>query len=154
MLQQLQSSKAVGRFVIDLPGLLADSAGGQKDVELRNGDELVVPKQRQEVTVIGEVQNSTSHLYQPELSRSDYLSKSGGLTAKADRKRIYVVRADGNVASTRSSLLSRNFDIAIHPGDTIVVPMDTERLPRLPFWQAVTQIIYNVAVSFAAVRSF
>jgi hypothetical protein len=40
------------------------------------------------------------------------------------------------------------------PGDTVVVPLDTERLPALPFWQAVTQILYNVAVSVAAVGSF
>jgi hypothetical protein len=42
----------------------------------------------------------------------------------------------------------------MQPGDTIVVPLDTERMPRLPFWQAVTQIIYNLAVSVAAVNSF
>ena len=43
---------------------------------------------------------------------------------------------------------------AIQPGDTIVVPMDTERLPRLPFWQSITSIIYNLAVAVAAVNSF
>ncbi len=36
----------------------------------------------------------------------------------------------------------------------IVAPLDTERLPALPFWQAVTQIIYNLAISAAAVNSF
>ena len=35
-----------------------------------------------------------------------------------------------------------------------VVPLDTERLPPLPFWTAVTTIIYNVAIAVAAVRSF
>jgi hypothetical protein len=40
------------------------------------------------------------------------------------------------------------------PGDTIVVPLDTERMPALPLWQAVTQIIYNVAIAAAAVNSF
>jgi polysaccharide biosynthesis/export protein len=34
------------------------------------------------------------------------------------------------------------------------VPLDTERLPPLPFWTAVTTIIYNVAIAVAAVRSF
>ena len=45
-------------------------------------------------------------------------------------------------------------DVPIKPGDTIVVPLDTERMPPLPFWQAVTQIIYNVAIAAAAVHSF
>jgi hypothetical protein len=39
------------------------------------------------------------------------------------------------------------------PGDTIVVPLDTERLPALPFWTAITTIIYNVAIAVAAVHS-
>lgn len=144
LLSQLQAAKATGRFVIDLPGLLATGVHSEKDVLLRDGDELYVPKLRQEVTVIGEVQNSSSHLYQSKLSRSDYISMSGGSTRRADSRHIYVVRADGSVAAGKS----------MEPGDTIVVPVDAERMPRLPFWQAVTQIIYNVAISIAAVRSF
>jgi len=27
--------------------------------------------------------------------------------------------------------------------DTIVVTLDAKRMPKLPFWQAVTQIFYN-----------
>lgn len=144
LLSQLQSAKATGRFVIDLPGLLAAGIRSEKDVLLRNGDELIIPKQRQEVTVIGEIQNSTSHLYQAQLARDDYIKMSGGTSRRADRARIYVVRADGSVATDKS----------MNPGDTVVVPVDAERMPRLPFWQAVTQILYNVAVSVAAVNSF
>lgn len=154
LLVQLQGSRATGRFVIDLPGLLDMEVGSVKDVMLRDGDELVVPKKRQEVSVIGEVQNATSHLFLPNLARDDYIHLSGGTTRKADRNRIYVVRADGSVATAPRSLFRRTYDVAIKPGDTIVVPMNTERMPRLPFWQAVTQILYNLAVSVAAVNSF
>jgi protein involved in polysaccharide export with SLBB domain len=154
LLSQLQGARATGRFVIDLPGLLADRPGGERDVLLRAGDELLIPKLRQEVSVIGEVQNATSHLYLPKLKRDEYLSMSGGTTKKADRGRIYIVRADGSVATRSGSRFSRDYNVAIKPGDTIVVPLDTERMPRLPFWQAVTQILYNVAVSVAAINSF
>jgi protein involved in polysaccharide export with SLBB domain len=154
LLAQLQGAKATGRFVIDLPALLDDGSGGEQDVLLRDGDELIIPKLRQEVSVIGEVQNATSHLYRPRLKRNDYISMSGGTTRKADDGRIYIVRADGSVATQGGSWLSRNYDLAVKPGDTIVVPLDTERMPRLPFWQAVTQILYNVAVSVAAINSF
>lgn len=154
LLAQLQSSTAVGRFVIDLPELMAMPAHGARDVVLRDGDQLVVPRQRQEVTVIGEVQNATSHLFLPKLGLTDYIEASGGTTKKADTKRIYVVRADGSVANREKGFLARNYERSIKPGDTIVVPLDTERMPRLPFWQAVTQILYNVAISVAAVNSF
>jgi polysaccharide export outer membrane protein len=154
LLMQLQGARATGRLVIDLPGLLAMETGSVKDVILRNGDELVIPKRRQEVSVIGEVQNAMSHLYMPKLTRDDYIYMSGGATRKADKAHIYVVRADGSVATQSGSWFRRSYDVAIKPGDTIVVPLNTERMPRLPFWQAVTQILYNVAVSVAAINSF
>jgi polysaccharide biosynthesis/export protein len=154
LIMQLKGSKAVGRMVIDLPRLLTGDVHGSQDVDLRDGDLLVVPRQSQEVTVIGEVQSATSHFYNPSLKRDDYIAKSGGMTRRADKAQVYVVHADGNVVARRSTLFARDFDVAIQPGDTVVVPMDTERLPSLPFWQAVTSIIYNLAVSVAAVNSF
>jgi protein involved in polysaccharide export with SLBB domain len=155
LLGQLRGTKAVGRLVISLPRVLSSDVGGAADIVLRDGDELIVPKRRQEVTVIGEVQNSTSHFYRSELGRDDYIGLSGGTTRKADRGRIYVVRADGSVVASESSRwFARASQVAMRPGDTVVVPLDTERLPALPLWQAVTQILYNVAVSVAAVNSF
>lgn len=153
LLAQLKASKAIGRLVIDLDQVIASQSGSDHDVVLRDGDELVVPRQRQEVTVIGEVQTNTSHLYQRDLSRSDYIAQSGGMTRKADQKQIYVVRANGSVVANVGNRWFRS-GVEMKPGDTIVVPLDTERMPALPLWQAVTQIIYNVAIAAAAVNSF
>ena len=155
LLSQLKSAKAMGRLVIDLTGAVAGRTASAADVVLQDGDALLVPKQSQEVTVIGEVQNATSHLYRPGLSRDDYISLSGNMTRKADDGRIYVVRADGSVVSGQNSKwFSRGSQVAMRPGDTVVVPLDTERLPTLPLWQAITQIIYNLAIGAAAVNSF
>jgi protein involved in polysaccharide export with SLBB domain len=137
--------------VIDLDRVLAGNVGSPSDVLLRDGDQLIIPKIRQEVTVLGEVQNGTSHLYRAGLSRDDYVNLSGGLTRKADKSRIYVVKADGSVVAKTGWL--GDGKAAIQPGDTIVAPLDTERLPPLPFWQAVTSIIYNAAVAVAAIGS-
>lgn len=156
ILAQLKQSKAVGRLVIDLDGVVNGPTGSEADVMLRHGDTLIVPKQRQEVTVIGEVQTLTSHLYRKDLSRDDYIDLSGGLTRKADDNQIYVVRANGSVIAHQNSQrwFRSNSKDAMQPGDTVVVPLDTERVPALPFWQAVTQIIYNVAIAAAAINSF
>jgi polysaccharide biosynthesis/export protein len=155
LLNQLKTTKAVGRLVIDLDSVLGSTVGSDRDVVLRQGDRLLVPKQKQEVTVIGEVQTTTSHFYRDTLTRDDYIGLSGGVTRKADRGRIYVVRADGSVISSENSgWFRRGSQVAMKPGDTIVVPLDTERMPALPLWQAVTQIVYNLAVTAAAVASF
>jgi polysaccharide biosynthesis/export protein len=155
LLSQLKSAKAVGRLVIDLNAVLEQPMRSPADVVLREGDQLIIPKQKQEVTVIGEVQNTTSHFYREDLSRDDYLALSGGITRKADDDRIYVVRANGSVVSNESAgWFRRSGQVAMKPGDTIVVPLDTERMPALPLWQAVTGILYNLAIAAAAVNSF
>lgn len=153
LLTQLEDSKPIGRLVINLDGVVARSVGSRDDIILRNGDELVVPKIKQEVVVIGEVQNSTAHLYRSGLSRDDYVSLSGGTTSRADKQRVYVVRADGSVVAGRGGWFGGKSDITIQPGDTIVVPLDTNKLPPLPLWQAVTTILYNAAVAIAAISS-
>ena len=45
-------------------------------------------------------------------------------------------------------------DTEMHPGDTIVVPLDTEKVPLLPWLQAVTTIIYNLAIGFILVHEY
>jgi protein involved in polysaccharide export with SLBB domain len=154
LLGQLKSAQAVGRLVIDLPRLERAPAGSIYDVILHDGDTLSVPRFQQQVTVIGEVQTATSHLYGPKLSRDDYIALSGGLTRHADRGRIYIVRANGSVlASDGNRWFEHRGAVPIKPGDTIVVPLDTEHIPALPLWTQVTQILYNIAIAVLAVRS-
>jgi polysaccharide export outer membrane protein len=154
LLTQVKTTRGVGRLVINLSDMM-ESKSDSEDLALRDGDRLIIPKIKQEVTVIGEVQNTTSHFYRPELSRDDYIGLSGGLTRKADRGRIYIVRADGSVVSNENSgWFRRSGQVAMKPGDTIVAPLDTERMPALPLWQAVTGILYNLAIAAAAVNSF
>ena len=154
LLAQLRSARAVGRLVIDLPTLLRDPVGSENDVVMRDGDQLIVPRYQQEVTVIGEVQSVTSHLYRAELTRGDYIAMSGGVTTHANTSKIYVVRANGSVVANMSNFFRVGSNATrIQPGDTIVVPLDTEHIPPLPIWQAVTQIMYNVAIAVAAVHS-
>ena len=152
LLANIRNAKPVGRLVIDLNRAMAANAGSEQDIVLKDGDSLIVPRIAQEVTVLGEVQSPTSHLYRQELARDDYLSMSGGLTPRADDDRIYVVRADGSVVTRNNAWFSSGVDI--HAGDTIVAPLDTERMRPLPFWTAVTTIVYNLAIAAAAINSF
>ena len=98
--------------------------GSTNDVILRDADELLVPKYQQEITVIGEVQSVTSHLYKPNLTRDNYIAMSGGVTTRADTGRIYVVRANGSVVTNEGSRWYSSNTVQIRPGDTIVVPLN------------------------------
>jgi hypothetical protein len=80
---------------------------------------------------------------------------SGGLTRRADKKLIYVVRASGAVVvGNRSKWFGRGGGIEMRPGDTIVVPLETDRIRPLTFWTNVTQILYQGAIAVAAIQSF
>jgi polysaccharide biosynthesis/export protein len=154
LIQQLRNTKPVGRLVIDVNQVIGSRPGSAGDVLLRNGDVLLIPKKTQEITVLGEVQSPTSHIYRAGLSRDDYISKSGGTTPKADRKRIYIVRANGDVVSGgRSGWFRRSQAVDVRPGDTIVVPLNTERVAALPLWTSITTIIYNLAIALLAIHS-
>ena len=56
------------------------------------------------------------------------------------------MRSEGN------RWFDRNASVPIKPGDTIVVPLDTEHIPALPLWTQVTQILYNIAIAVLAVH--
>jgi len=99
LMTQLRQLKPVGRLVIDVNRVMKGRPGVSDDVLVRDGDKLLIPKQTQEILILGEVQSPTSHVFEAGLTRDDYLAKSGGITQKADRKGIYVVRANGNVVS-------------------------------------------------------
>jgi protein involved in polysaccharide export with SLBB domain len=154
LLADLQRTQAVGRLVIDLEQVIGSPEGSSNDIILKDGDDLVVPKRTQEVTVIGEVPNTTSHVWNPERSLEDYITQSGGATKQADAKAIYVIRANGSVVTSGGNRWFSHATEEVRPGDTIVVPLDVERMRPLPLWTAVTTIIYNLAVAVAAVNSF
>ena len=148
LLDQLRTTQPTGRLVINLPQVLVRAGILDFDIELRDGDQLLIPPRSQEVTVLGEVQYTTSHRHASRLDRDDYIRMSGGLTARADSRRIYVVRANGAV------MVGRDSRKGIQPGDTVVVPVATDRLPAVAQWSSITQIIFNLAIAAAAVNSF
>jgi polysaccharide biosynthesis/export protein len=153
LLPQLRGAKATGRLVIDLPQLIEEGKESEYDVVLKGGDRIIIPPRTQEVTVIGEVQHPTSHLIDSDLDVKDYVNRSGGFTYKADDDRAYVVRANGQVVSAYSGWWLFRAQADVKAGDTIVVPLDVERMRPLTFWTAVTQIMYQIAVSVAVLNN-
>ncbi len=162
LVSQLRETEAAGRLVIDLEGILAGDPSS--DITLEDGDRLLVPNVPQSVMVIGEVQYASTHVYEENLMRDDYLRLSGGFTSGADKGRIYVLQANGQVqtaAGVEMSWLQRatrftGSDIGggvIGPGDTIIVPYKN-RLQTLSLWQTSAQVVYQMAVTLTAINSF
>ena len=149
LLNDLTKTTPIGRLVIQLDQVISDN---DYDVLLESGDVLYVPGWKNSVNVIGQVQVTSSHIYEPKLNAQDYIKRSGGMKKRADDDRVYIIAANGSVTMlAEESWFSEGANYTMRPGDTVVVPLDSDYSTNLSLWTAVTQIIYNSAVAVAAV---
>ncbi|WP_045826830.1 SLBB domain-containing protein [Teredinibacter turnerae] len=145
----LRDAEPMGRLVFDLPRLVAESNHGKlsdADITLFDGDQLYIPPVMETVSVVGEVHRPTSHVFQDQFSAMDYVSLSGGITSKSKQKLIYLVRADGSAKKLKSGWRKTH----VQPGDTIVVPLNVEKIRGLRRWQDITGILANLITPSAA----
>jgi protein involved in polysaccharide export with SLBB domain len=130
-LRQLELNPPIGRVVIRIQPEINLWKNTPADVVVRDGDILVVPKKAGYVTVNGQVFNPTAVSFRPGRSARWYLTQAGGLTQLANKKAVFVIRADGSVlaAKNNSGFWSGDpLSATLRPGDTVVVP---EVAPRV-----------------------
>jgi protein involved in polysaccharide export with SLBB domain len=164
LLAKLRAARIDGRVVVKLLPL-EQFRTSKYDLELERGDALVVPEIPGVVTVVGEVFNPTSLLYEKGRAVRYYLGKVGGLTKEADNKELCVIRADGSVVSmAQRSGDSVSWDDETHrwsfggflnmtlvPGDTIVVPRKMDKALWLRTTKDITQILFQMALTAGVV---
>ena len=149
LLVDITRVQPLGRLVIDLPSIIDKES---IDVLLEDGDVLYIPTKQNSVNVIGQVQVATSHMYQPNLLAEDYIKLSGGTKKQADNDRTYVIKANGAIkVPDNDNWFSSSDNYALEPGDTVVIPLDSDYTDNLTLIASGTQIVYQAAVAFAAI---
>lgn len=124
VLTDLKAHPPSGRMVIHVTADIDRWANTTADIELRQGDVLTIPKHPGFVLVTGQVYNATALTFVPGKTAEWYLSRAGGTNSTANRKEIFIIRANGSVVGRRSGewlggdVLSTKLD----PGDVVVVP--------------------------------
>lgn len=152
VLADLKSRPPSGRLVIHITADIDSWANTPADVELRRGDVLTVPKRPGFVLVTGQVYNATAITFAPGKSASWYLSRAGGTNSTANRKEIFIIRANGSVIGRHSG---EWFDpdvlsIKLNPGDVVVVPQKI--IGSSMFWRnllTTAQFASSVAITAA-----
>ena len=118
---------------------------------LKDGDIIIVPAVSVEVTVQGEVLNSSSFIFDADMDYNDYIQASGGYTSFADKRAAFIIRANGESTPVGNNIFSGQADI--YPGDTIVIPRDLDQLEALPLISMATKIISDIAFSAASLNA-
>jgi protein involved in polysaccharide export with SLBB domain len=122
-LEKLETMPPTGRMVIHISSDMKRWAGTQWDPVLRNGDTITFPKKPNYVMVNGAVYNSTAITYRSSKPVGWYLAQAGGATPVANKKAIFLVRADGSVVAGSGGMFSGGVLAAeVRPGDMLVVP--------------------------------
>jgi len=142
----------MGRLVIDLPRILNSETKTETNIELKDGDKLMIPPKNLEVSVLGEIQFPTSHVYNKSKDVFDYINISGGYSPRADESRIYIIRANGQVAAVKNGWFMKA-NVKVGPGDTVIVPYDIYTVSPMVYWTSVSQILFQLATTAAALNT-
>jgi len=143
----------LGRLSIKLSKNLVDFEKTPYDVVLKGGDTLIIPEMEQSVAIMGEVMNTTAVTYVEENDIWDYINQAGGLKESADDEGIFIVKANGESQRIKKHFLFGYSNPEVATGDTIVVPFKMNRFSGLKFAKDITGIIYQIAVSAAALKT-
>ena len=150
VVQQLKSEPPTGRLVIKIGPDISSWQNTPADIELRAGDILTIPKRPSFVLVSGQVYNSAALTFVPGKSAGWYLSHAGGPTTMANKKEIFVIRANGSVVGRDSGGWYSNnvLETKMQPGDIVVVPQKI--IGGSNVWRnmlATAQVAANIAIT-------
>jgi protein involved in polysaccharide export with SLBB domain len=152
IISSLRQARASGRIVLNFEPE-TKAATQLPALSLENGDVFIVPHRPSTVSVAGAVYNPNAFLFEPGRRVSYYLGLAGGPNRDADRKRAYVIRADGSVISKQqiSSLRRNAFDsLPVYPGDAVIVPLNLNKGATLRNVVDIAQIFGQFGIALAA----
>jgi protein involved in polysaccharide export with SLBB domain len=146
---RISAIQPTGRIVLNMkPG--AATIADIPNLPLEDGDALYIPPSPDTVQVSGAVYNANALRFEHKKRLRSYLDAAGGPTREADGKRIFVIRADGTVLSrqSRNGHTHGNFEnLAMFPGDTIVVPQRFKTSSGVQNFANYAQIVSGAAMT-------
>ena len=132
-----------------LAGDFSPKSQAASNTVLLDNDRIIVPKNPNAISVFGEVLNPIAMEYKKNLSLDSAINNAGGYQKYADKKRVYVIKANGIVQKAPRNIFVRN--VKLEPGDTIVIPRKIiTQNPGIQSLIPITQILSDLAFSASA----
>jgi protein involved in polysaccharide export with SLBB domain len=157
-LTELATREPAGRVVVHIQKDVKEWKNTAADITVSDGDELFIPKNPNTILVTGQVFSPTAIGVQGSRAARWYLSQAGGLTPMADKKAVFVIRADGSVISAKNNnsgwWSGDPLSAPLRPGDTIVVPEKAPKVggPNFTTVLQAAQLATSVALAVAYIH--
>ena len=154
-LTQLKNHPPTGRLVVHISADIDSWANTDADIEVRRDDTLTIPKRPGFVLVTGQVYNATALTYVTGKTAAWYLGHAGGTNTSANRKEIFVIRANGTVIGRHSGGMfdPKVLSTKLEPGDVVVVPQRI--IGTSLFWKnllTAAQLASSIAITAAVAQ--
>ena len=142
----------LGRINVDLTRALRDTAA-TANIILQPGDSIEIPEFQPAVKVSGAVNSPGSVLWRRGAGLGYYLEGAGGFNYQADRGKVGVRYANGEVRTRRHWLFVRT-DPQPGPGSEVVVPVrdTTARTNFVQLFTSIAQIIASTVTAMYVIK--
>ena len=133
-----------------LVGIHLDEAlanpGCDEDVELQDGDCLVIPRYNRTVKISGDVQKSNTVAFKDKKNYKYYISQAGGYGKRARKSHTYILYQNGTIAKASKG--------DIEPGCEIVVPTKGPKDPnQITQWLGIGTSAASLATMFVSIAN-
>ena len=156
LVERLQNVRPDGR--LSLP--ISPQSSDVPVVELEHGDQITIPLIPAFVGVYGSVVSGGTYLFRSGGRISDYLSAAGGAKKGSEASESFIIRANGQAEKLFpdeapgffGSRSLRRSNVAIYPGDNIIVPEDMAKTTVYRETLAYTTLLYQLGLGVAAFK--
>lgn len=136
----LQTTYSVG---IHLDEALA-KPGCSQDIELVNGDQLIIPQYNHTVRISGDVNSPNTVAYEEGKDYKYYIEQAGSFGQRARKRHVYIVYQNGTIAKAQKG--------DIEPGCEIIVPSKGPRDPlSIQQWMSIGTSLASLGTMFATI---
>jgi protein involved in polysaccharide export with SLBB domain len=131
-------------------GIYLDEAlahpGSTQDVELIDGDRLVIPRFNHTVRISGDVNTPNTVAFEPGKGYKYYIEQAGGFGGRAKKRNAYIVYQNGTMALAKKG--------KIEPGCEVIVPTKVKKDPaQLQQWVGIGTSLAAVGTMFATIAN-
>lgn len=120
--------------------------GSDEDIELVDGDRLIIPRYNRTVRVSGDVRSTNTVAYKEKKDYKYYIDQAGGFGDRARKGKVYIVYQNGTIAKATKG--------KIEPGCEVIVPSKgPKKEMSVAQWLGIGSSVASLGTMFATIAN-